>query len=122
MAKPLLVATALGLILVVLAASAPQIHPKLDGVRIAIEDIKVESDHQRGFSQIRGRITNNDRWPRKLALKMLFYSQDGGVIGRAGGTIQDLGPGQTRTFRLFTITDIDGYSRYSLEVEEASQS
>ena len=115
--KQLLATAVLLLCLGLLLSDKPERAP-LDKSKISIVGISVSTHRHRVFSQVSGQITNHDSRSYNLELKMLFYSRDGGVVGRAKGMVQGLEPGVTRTFKLFTTTDISGYVRHSLAISE----
>lgn len=70
-----------------------------------------------GFKQVVGEITNNDSTEHSAMLKATFYDANGKILGTASGAVNDLAPGDTKTFNLLTSDDVSGYKDMKVQVD-----
>ena len=77
----------------------------------------VASDKGYGMIQVDGEVTNNDSSEHSATLKATFYDADGKILGTASGAVNDLAPGETKTFSLMSTDKIDGYKDMKVQVD-----
>lgn len=75
------------------------------------------TDKGYGMSQVDGEITNNDSGKHSATLKATFYAADGKIMGTATGAVNDVAPGETKTFSLMTTDSISGYANMKVQVD-----
>ncbi len=75
------------------------------------------SDKGYGMTQVDGEITNNDSGKHSATLKATFYDADGKILGTASGAVNDVAPGETKTFSLMTNDSISGYKDMKVQVD-----
>ena len=64
-----------------------------------------------------GEITNNDTGKHSATVKATFYATDGSIKGTASGAVNDVAPGETKTFTLLTTDDVTGYKDMKVQVD-----
>lgn len=69
------------------------------------------------MNQVDGEITNNDSGKHSATLKATFYATDGKIMGTATGAVNDVAPGETKTFSLMTTDSISGYATMKVQVD-----
>jgi len=72
-----------------------------------------------GQHTVHGEVRNHDRPVSMLRLKATFYSQNK-ITGIAQGFVFDLAPHETKTFSLNTRDHVDGYDKYTVQIESMS--
>ncbi len=77
----------------------------------------VVTDKGYGMNQVDGEITNNDTGKHSATLKATFYAADGKIMGTATGAVNDVAPGETKTFSLMTTDSISGYANMKVQVD-----
>lgn len=75
------------------------------------------TDKGYGMNQVDGEITNNDSEKHSATLKATFYAADGKIMGTATGAVNDVAPGETKTFSLMTTDSISGYATMKVQVD-----
>ena len=75
------------------------------------------TDKGYGMNQVDGEITNNDNGKHSATLKATFYAADGKIMGTATGAVNDVAPGETKTFSLMTTDSISGYANMKVQVD-----
>ena len=75
------------------------------------------TDKGYGMNQVDGEITNNDSGKHSATLKATFYAADGKIMGTATGAVNDVAPGETKTFSLMTTDSISGYANMKVQVD-----
>ena len=75
------------------------------------------TDKVYGMNQVDGEITNNDSGKHSATLKATFYAADGKIMGTATGAVNDVAPGETKTFSLMTTDSISGYATMKVQVD-----
>lgn len=75
------------------------------------------TDKGYGMNQVDGEITNNDSGKHSATLKATFYAADGKIMGTATGAVNDVAPGETKTFSLMTTDSISGYATMKVQVD-----
>lgn len=70
-----------------------------------------------GLQQVVGEITNNDSGQHSAILKATFYDANGKILGTAVGAVNDIAPGDTKTFNLLTSDDVSGYKDMKVQVD-----
>lgn len=70
-----------------------------------------------GLKQVVGEVTNNDSGKHSATLKATFYDASGKILGTASGAVNDLAPGETKTFTLITADDVTGYANMKVQVD-----
>lgn len=70
-----------------------------------------------GFKQVVGEVTNNDTSVRSATLKATFYDASGKILGTASGAVNEVAPGETKTFTLITSDNVSGYKDMKVQVD-----
>lgn len=70
-----------------------------------------------GLQQVVGEITNNAGEKHSAMLKATFYAADGSIKGTATGAVNDVAPGETKTFNLLTNDDVAGHKDMKVQVD-----
>lgn len=69
-----------------------------------------------GMHTVHGEVRTDGTAVSWLFLKATFYA-DKKIIGTATGSVQDLEPGDTKTFSLITTDDVGDYDDYRVQIE-----
>lgn len=69
-----------------------------------------------GMHTVHGEVRANGAPVSWLTLKATFYAQ-GKITGTAVGLVENLEPGEAKTFSLTTSDDVYGYDDYSVQIE-----
>lgn len=72
---------------------------------------------ENGLQEVVGEITNNDTGKHSATVKATFYATDGSIKGTASGAVNDVAPGETKTFTLLTTDDVTGYKDMKVQVD-----
>lgn len=70
-----------------------------------------------GLKQVVGEVTNNDSGQHSATLKATFYDANGKILGTASGAVNDVAPGETKTFTLITADNVTGYKDMKVQVD-----
>ena len=70
-----------------------------------------------GLYQVVGEVENNDTTQHSATLKATFYDASGKITGTASGAVNDVAPGDTKTFTLLSTTDVTGYANMKVQVD-----
>ena len=70
-----------------------------------------------GLKQVVGEIKNNDSVKHTATVKATFYSADGSIKGTAVGAVNDVAPGETKTFTLMTMDEVTGYANMKVQID-----
>lgn len=70
-----------------------------------------------GLQQVVGEATNNDSAEHSAMLKATFYDANDKILGTAVGAVNDIAPGDTKTFNLLTSDDVSGYKDMKVQVD-----
>jgi hypothetical protein len=70
-----------------------------------------------GLNQVTGEVKNNDSGKHSATLKATFYDAAGKITGTASGAVNDVAPGETKTFTLLSTTDVTGYANMKVQVD-----
>lgn len=70
-----------------------------------------------GLKQVVGEVTNNDTGQRSATLKATFYDANGKILGTATGAVNEIAPGETKTFTLITADNVTGYKDMKVQVD-----
>lgn len=70
-----------------------------------------------GLNQVTGEVKNNDSTKHSATLKATFYDAAGKITGTASGAVNDVAPGETKTFTLLSTTDVTGYANMKVQVD-----
>jgi len=92
-------------------ASAPR-QTNLEKMTLRIGEPK---DNGVGGYSVVGEATNNDAVSHSAALLATFYDSNGNILGIATGVVTQVGPKETKTFRLMSTDSIGGYSAKKVE-------
>jgi predicted nucleotide-binding protein len=92
------------------ASVAPQAdrRPELDNFSVIRDSL--------GMHTVHGEVRTDGTAVSWLFLKATFYA-DKKIIGTATGSVQDLEPGETKTFSLTTTDDVGDYDNYRVQIE-----
>jgi hypothetical protein len=93
---------------------APKAEPVKEKMTIKNSTV---TDKSYGIHQVDGEITNNDTGKHSATLKATFYSADGKIMGTASGAVNDVAPGETKTFSLMSTDSISGYKDMKVQVD-----
>lgn len=69
------------------------------------------------LKQVVGEVTNNDSGQHSATLKATFYDANGKILGTASGAVNDVAPGETKTFTLITSDNVTGYKDMKVQVD-----
>lgn len=69
------------------------------------------------FHQIIGEAKNNDNVKHSMSIKATFYDADGKIMGTATGFLNDVAPGETKTFNLLGSEDVKGHATFKVQVD-----
>lgn len=95
--------------------TAPQKPPTSTGFEISGVVAKQES----GTTIVYGEVKNNDSAKHSLSLKTTFYDAGGKILGTAAGAVNDLAAGDTKTFTLMGIDNVEGYANMKTQVDSS---
>lgn len=70
-----------------------------------------------GLKQVVGEVTNNDTGQHSATLKATFYDASGKILGTASGAVNEIAPGETKTFTLITADNVTGYKDMKVQVD-----
>lgn len=70
-----------------------------------------------GLKQVVGEVTNNDSGQHSATLKATFYDASGKILGTASGAVNEVAPGETKTFTLITGDNVTGYKDMKVQVD-----
>lgn len=70
-----------------------------------------------GFWQVDGEAKNNDTVKHSFTLKATFYDANGKILGTAVGAVNDLEPGDTKTYSLMSTDDVTGYKEMKVQID-----
>ncbi len=70
-----------------------------------------------GLKQVVGEVTNNDSSQHSATLKATFYDANGKILGTASGAVNEVAPGETKTFTLITADNVSGYKDMKVQVD-----
>ena len=90
------------------------IHDGQGGLTITNTTIKSEGF---GMTRVVGEVTNNTSRRYSATLIATFYGKDGGIVGTAGGAINGIEPGQTKTFELMSTDNLGKAAKYKVAVD-----
>lgn len=96
------------------AAPAPSAKPATQDT-LTIKNSAFQSSN--GMQQVVGEITDNDSIKHSAMLKATFYDAGGKILGTASGAVNDIAPGDTKTFNLITIDTVTGYKDMKVQVD-----
>ena len=68
-------------------------------------------------TEVQGEATNNDTVEHTAFLKATFYDVSGKIVGTADGVVNQLAPGETKTFTLVSTNAIRQYARLKVQVD-----
>lgn len=74
------------------------------------------NDKGYGYYEVLGEATNNDTVSHTANVTATFYNASGAILGTAIGTVNDLAPGQTKTYTLFGGDKVAGYTEIKVQV------
>jgi len=64
-----------------------------------------------------GEVTDNDSVKHSATLKATFYAEDGSILGTASGAMNEVAPGETKTFTLIGNDEIAGYKEMKVQID-----
>lgn len=76
----------------------------------------VYKDDGFGGYEVEGEATNNDTIEHSATLIATFYDSSGAILGTADGAVDQLAPGQTKTYQLIGSDSITDYASMKVEV------
>jgi hypothetical protein len=68
-------------------------------------------------TEMQGEATNNDTVEHTAFLKATFYNESGKIVGTADGVVNQLTPGDTKTFTLVSANAVRQYARLKVQVD-----
>jgi hypothetical protein len=68
-------------------------------------------------TEVQGEATNNDTFEHTALLKATFYDESGKIVGTADGVVNQLAPGDTKTFTLMSTNAVRQYARLKVQVD-----
>ncbi len=93
-------------------SQAQQVDPRLKSFTVLDARILIEGNQ----AQIIGEIVNHGtaKFPYDVTMQATLTDMQGNVIGGAGGTAEDVGPGQIRQFLLVGTVDGTRYAKMKI--------
>lgn len=82
---------------------------------ITFSNILTNSDY--GFTTVTGEAKNNDTKEHSLSIKVTFYDANKKLIGTAIGFLNDVAPGETKTFDAMGEGDFSDAASYKIQVD-----
>ena len=70
-----------------------------------------------GMWEVVGEVKNNDSIKHSAFLKATFYGDGGQILGTASGAVNDVTPGETKTFNLISTDSVTGYKEMKVQVD-----
>lgn len=70
-----------------------------------------------GMWEVVGEVKNNDSIKHSAFLKATFYGDSGQILGTASGAVNDVTPGETKTFNLISTDSVTGYKEMKVQVD-----
>jgi hypothetical protein len=70
-----------------------------------------------GMWEVVGEATNNDSTKHSFTLKATFYDANGKILGTAVGAMNDLEPGDTKTYSLVSTDQVTGYKEMKVQID-----
>jgi hypothetical protein len=67
--------------------------------------------------EVHGEAANNDKIEHTASIKATFYDEDGKIVGIADGIVNQIDPGDTKTFSLSSSEVITAFSRVKVQVD-----
>lgn len=96
-------------------AAPPPTSPSWPTPKITISNYDVVPS---GFgTEVQGEATNNDTVEHTASLKATFYDASGKILGTADGIVNQLAPGETKTFALTTASAVPPHARLKVQVD-----
>jgi TIR domain len=68
-------------------------------------------------TEVQGEATNNDTVEHTAFLKATFYDESGTIVGTADGVVNQLAPGETKTFTLMSANAVRHFARLKVQVD-----
>jgi hypothetical protein len=90
--------------------------PDLPAERITLTNLEVTTG-SRGRYKIYGEAVNNGATEVSAILGVTFYDIDGGVIGRASGSVSRLATSKAKPFWLRASNDVSGHASMRVQVD-----
>ncbi len=81
---------------------------------IVLDNFTVASDHT-----VHGEAYNGSTVKKTMSLTATFYDTDRRILGTARGVVNELAPGQTKTFSLPTWDDVSAYQDFKVQIDAA---
>lgn len=72
---------------------------------------------QFGLWEVVGEIKNNDSIKHSATIKATFYKTDGSILGTAVGVVNDVAPGDMKTFSLTSADNVAGYANMKVQLD-----
>ena len=70
-----------------------------------------------GMGKVDGEIKNNDSVKHSAFLKATFYDANNKIMGTASGAVNEVVPGETKTFTLVASGTVTGYSSMKVQID-----
>ena len=87
-----------------------------------IEFTNIVTKTSLGLTIVYGEATNNTIAPQTFTVKVLFYDKENKLMGTAVGLVNDINPGETKTFAAMATADFSGAAGNKVEAEAMAQS
>jgi len=69
------------------------------------------------YTKILGEVTNNDKVEKSIMGKVVFYAEDGEILGTATVVLNDLKAAETKTFETLTFDKVENYKTYKIQID-----
>lgn len=93
--------------------SSPAVEPAKEKITIS-NSVYKPSQY---LNKVVGEATNNDSIKHTMTLKATFYDADGKILGTGVGALNEVAPGETKTFELMVTDDVAGYTEMKVQVD-----
>jgi hypothetical protein len=91
------------------ASTAPQKE------KITLSNATYKSEY--GTTTVIGEATNNDTVKHSMFLKATFYDANKKLLGTASGAVNEIAPGDTKTYTLMGTDDVSGYKEMKVQID-----
>lgn len=83
--------------------------------KIAFDKIVYRTDY--GLTTVSGETTNHDNKAHSYTLIVTFYDQNQNIVGTAMGVVNNIEPGQTKTFEAISQDSMENVTNYRVNID-----
>ncbi|MET3726835.1 hypothetical protein ABID52_000416 [Fictibacillus halophilus] len=78
--------------------------------KISFDKIVYQNDY--GLTTVSGETTNHDNKSHSYSFIVTFYNQNRNIVGTANGVVNNIEPGQTKTFEAISQDNMENVTNY----------